>query len=383
MHKIGYLVLDNPYDVKSFSGTGFYMFNALNDNQDFEVHLLGEAILTRKALSCLLIRAIKRIFKFSPLIHEKMKKLEQKFFLRQVNTELKKTSIDFIIAPVCSSLVVKIATNPSLPPIIFITDATPSFLEEFYNWPIKPEAYEQEKIAINASTVVIYSSDFMASRARQEYSAENSFNRDKFKVVPFGLNLVGIPEFISDKSFSGKINLLFVGRDWKRKGGDLVLAIFKLLKSQGHAVKLTIIGNNPEEAQLLEDIVIIPYIDKSVPEQKKKYFDILSEAHFLILPTRADCTPMVIAEANAFGTPVITTNVGGIPTLVEEGKNGFLLDINATEEKYAELIMRTFNDPKLFRDLCMTSRIRFDTRLNWDAWSSEISNICKKIVTYN
>ncbi|WP_439503614.1 glycosyltransferase family 4 protein [Methylophaga sp.] len=381
MPKIGYLALDNPYDVKSFSGTGFYMFNALNGNRDFEVHLLGEAILTRKTISCLLIRAVKRIFKFSPFIHEKLKNLELKFFVRQVNTELKKTSIDFIIAPVCSSLVAKIATNPSLPPIIFVTDATPSFLEEFYNWPIKPEAYVQEKIAIEAATAVVYSSKFMANRAKLEYSTKNS-DENKFKVVPFGLNLEGIPEFIPDKNVSGKINLLFVGRDWKRKGGDLVIAIFKLLKSKGHAVKLTIIGNNPEEAQLLEDIVIIPYIDKSVPEQKKKYFDILSEAHFLILPTRADCTPMVIAEANAFGTPVITTNVGGIPTLVEEGKNGFLLDINSTEEKYVELIMQTFNDPKLFKDLCMTSRIRFDTCLNWDAWSSEISNICKKIVIY-
>ncbi|WP_417550270.1 glycosyltransferase family 4 protein [Methylophaga sp.] len=378
MPKIGYLAIDNPYDVKSFSGTGFYMFNALNGNQDFEVHLLGEAILTRKALSCILIRAIKRIFKFSPLIHKKLKNLELLFFVRQVNIELRKTSIDFIIAPVCSSLVAKIATNPSLPPIIFVTDATPSFLEEFYNWPIKPEAYVQEKIAIEAATAVVYSSEFMANRAKLEYSTKNPVD-NKFKVVPFGLNLEGIPEFIPDKNVSGKINLLFVGRDWKRKGGELVISTFNLLKSQGHTVKLTIIGSDPEEARLLEDVEIIPYINKSVSEQKIKYFQILSEAHFLILPTKADCTPMVIAEANAFGTPVITTNVGGIPTLIEIGTNGYLLNVDAKAEQYVDLIMRVINDREVFKELCKTSRISFDTRLNWSAWSSEILHICNNI----
>ena len=48
MIKIGYLVHDNPHDVKSFSGTGFYMFNALCKTKNVAVHLLGEKYLKKQ-----------------------------------------------------------------------------------------------------------------------------------------------------------------------------------------------------------------------------------------------------------------------------------------------------------------------------------------------
>ena len=49
-----------------------------------------------------------------------------------------------------------------------------------------------------------------------------------------------------------------------------------------------------------------------------------AESHFLVLPTQADCTPLVIAEANAFGVPCLVSVLGGLPTLVQDGQNGRL-----------------------------------------------------------
>jgi glycosyltransferase involved in cell wall biosynthesis len=65
-------------------------------------------------------------------------------------------------------------------------------------------------------------------------------------------------------------------------------------------------------------VKFLGYISKSTQEGSEQIDRLLSDAHFLMLPTRADCTPYVIPEANSFGLPCITTNVGGIPTMVKD-----------------------------------------------------------------
>lgn len=374
MLKIGYLTLDNPHNIKCFSGTGFYMYRALEHQENIDLLLLGERYLKRKSFLSIFFHYLKRITKPFLVVHDKVERLEFIMFSRQVLNEVKKHKFNFIVAPVCSSLIAKVGSYPQIPPIIFITDATPGFLKEFYQWDIKSKSIQDEIDAIDNSAIVVYSSNFMAKRAIQEYDAYIKSN-EKFKVVPFGLNLDDIPTSIAIKSYAGKLNLLFVGRDWERKGGKVVLSTFKLLRESGISTKLTLIGCNPKEAQFIDGVEIIPYIDKSDTVQKRSYLQILNETHFLLLPTKADCTPMVIAEANAFGTPVLSSNVGGIPTLIENSKNGFLLDVEAGAETYSNLIISIISDNEYFKTLSKNSRKRFDLLLNWDAWCESIISI--------
>src|SRR6266849_969607 len=101
---------------------------------------------------------------------------------------------------------------------------------------------------------------------------------------------------------------------------------------------------------------------------------------FLLVPTRADCTPIVFCEANAFGLPVITTDTGGVAEVVRDGENGFLLPYSARGAAYADVIAKAYRDDQRYAELVSASRTAFENRLNWDAWGATVKNILLKVV---
>ncbi|GAC1568569.1 MAG: hypothetical protein NVS3B14_18240 [Ktedonobacteraceae bacterium] len=101
---------------------------------------------------------------------------------------------------------------------------------------------------------------------------------------------------------------------------------------------------------------------------------------FLLLPTRGDCTPIVFCEANAFGVPVITTSTGGVPGVIKDGENGFMLPLSARGAEYAEVIAKIYQDDQRYSELVKSSRAAFDDRLNWDAWGTTMNKLLDEML---
>lgn len=83
----------------------------------------------------------------------------------------------------------------------------------------------------------------------------------------------------------------------------------------------------------------------------------------------------MLCEANAFGVPGIASNTGGIPGVIRNGENGFLLSPEDDGDGYAEIIATIYKDDKRYYSLIRTSRTAYETRLNWDAWGTEFKKI--------
>lgn len=142
-----------------------------------------------------------------------------------------------------------------------------------------------------------------------------------------------------------------------------------------HAVKLHIIGATPDLRHKADTTIIHGFINKGTEEGRLEFDHIMRQAAFLFVPTRQDCSPMVFAEANSYGVPVITTQTGGVPDVVREGVNGHLLPINAPADAYADLIWRIWSDRSRYDQLRKSSQTRFDNTLNWNSWLSAAAPI--------
>jgi glycosyltransferase involved in cell wall biosynthesis len=165
-------------------------------------------------------------------------------------------------------------------------------------------------------------------------------------------NVIPYPDLstIQPSRVGGKIRFLFLGRVGDRKGIFDVLNVVKNNR-QAWAGRVEIqIGGDGEVDRLksiianngLEDIVkYIGWVDGTLKHKA------LSSADVLLLPSYNEGLPISILEALSYGVPVIASNVGGIPEVVKNQVNGFLLtpgDLPAIEHAINE--MQQLNEPQ-------------------------------------
>ena len=139
------------------------------------------------------------------------------------------------------------------------------------------------------------------------------------------------------------VRLLFVGGDFLRKGGDLLLdwlAKYTVQRPECK-VELHVVTRDP-----IPGAASFPQITvhRDIANNSPKLIEIYQSCDLFVLPTRADCYSLVAMEAMACGLPVIISAIGGIPDIVAEGKTGFLIareDIQALADRLDVLIQYT------------------------------------------
>ncbi len=372
--KIGFLASANPLDRNSFSGTLFYMYHALQKRVDVEVKILAADFHAKRDRTARLWSLLDKHTGHRVEFARRFNSRKTTQLIKHLSAELSVSATDFdlLLAPVASELLGEIPEGLLKVPVIYLSDATVSFLRNEYDWTLDKEHERWEETASRVSAISIYSSDFMAERAIQDYGIKIPGLSERTFTALFGLNMDAVPAIIPQKSAIEPIRLLFVGRDWVRKGGPVAVGACNWLRQNGMTCELTIVGCDPFNGEGQPGIQVIPCLDKNRADEQKKYVDLLSAAHFLLLPTKADCTPMVIAEANAFGVPAIVSSIGGIPSLLKNGVNGFLMPPGADAGQWGECILQAFCNDQCYLALSHSSRQQYERELTWDAWAEKV-----------
>ena len=123
-------------------------------------------------------------------------------------------------------------------------------------------------------------------------------------------------------------NILFLGFITELKGCFDIPEIAKKVIEQDNNVKFILAGSGEVESlqKILSARGIAQYFLFPGWVKKEEKENLLKSADFFFLPSYTEAMPMSILEAMGYGLPIVTTNVGGIPQLVEEGKNGYMIE---------------------------------------------------------
>lgn len=128
--------------------------------------------------------------------------------------------------------------------------------------------------------------------------------------------------------------LVFVGRLTTTKGVFVLLEALKLLRDRGVRPEIVLIGDGPERPTLESELAreglsdLVQLLGWQSSDQVRQ--EIL-RSRALLLPSFAEGLPVVLMESLALGRPVVTTWVAGIPELVEQGGNGWLVPPGSAE----------------------------------------------------
>jgi D-inositol-3-phosphate glycosyltransferase len=236
---------------------------------------------------------------------------------------------------------------------------------------------EAEASIIECSDAVLASCTVEAEQIASLYGADPG----RIRIVPLGVDhaffgpghrpqarrALGLP-------LEGRL-LLFVGRIQPLKCADAAIAtLAELGATDAEPYHLVVVGgpSGPHgEASLrgLVDLAAAQGVTDRVHFVAPQPHELLSSyyraADVCIVPSRSESFGLVALEAAACGTPVVASAVGGLTTLVDHGRTGFLVD-EPTPQRYAAAVHRVFEEPLLAERLSTASVLRA-RRYTWRA----------------
>lgn len=288
---------------------------------DFYVENIDLVNLIKSDKKLLLVNAYKTLIEYGREIILRRKKFKECFFrteyiFKRVKEILndKINNKEFIFTFQSNSLFD--GSTEDIPHFIYtdhthLTNLTYPMFERKKLFP--PEWLEREKsIYHNATKNFTYSSN-IANSIIKDYKCSS----DKVTCVYAGSNVPNDMEENFVKDYSKKI-ILFVGIGWERKGGPDLFEAFIEVKKNHPDSKLIVIGSSPEIED--ENCEVLGKINVS---QLGKYY---SEASIFCMPTKIEPFGIVFLEAMMHKLPIVSTRIGALTDMVDEGKNGYLVE---------------------------------------------------------
>jgi len=172
----------------------------------------------------------------------------------------------------------------------------------------------------------------------------------------------------------------WIGRMTAVKRTDDVLVAFKGLRDAGVEAMLCMVGDGPDrphleqrahELGLMRDTLFLGYQEDVAPFYAA--FDAL------VLPSSNEGTPVSVIEALAAGRPVVATRVGGVPDVVQEGVDGFLVDPGATDD-LADRLAQLARDAGLRERMGAAGRNRVLPRYAVDRLVDDVDRLYRSLL---
>ncbi|HHV64158.1 MAG TPA: glycosyltransferase family 4 protein [Peptococcaceae bacterium] len=187
---------------------------------------------------------------------------------------------------------------------------------------------------------------------------------DKVHVVGGGINL-DVSQITKEKKENNKI--LFVGKDFYRKGGDLVVKAFQRLKKEMPEAELYIAGPTEKPREIDTAPEGIYFLGLLSYDEVAKYFNMCD---IFCMPSRFEAFGLVVIEALVYGLPCIVNNDFAMREIICDGENGYVLyddDLDSLKDKMKMLL---HNDK--IKENVLRNRDKYLKDYSWDTVAEKI-----------
>ncbi|MFJ7679203.1 glycosyltransferase family 4 protein [Peribacillus sp. NPDC097198] len=381
--KILYLTPFNIRDTIAQSGTVVNIKKALEESGN-DVITIDNLKVNRVLF--VLFKVIERIT--GKKIDIMRTKLALQSFHKQI--ESRKRGVDYDIIFSSSSILLTYLKDRK--PSVFYTDATFGGMLNYY-WNVEEmnkknvlQGMNAEKAALKNCTKAIFASQWAVDTAIQFHDADSrkcvAINRGAN--IYHNFNKVDILRYVNERAICNQskqeYRMLFVGRDWIRKGGPLALQIVKELSNKGYSSKLDVVGCQPNLSSAdARFINVRGFLNKDIVEENKKLQELYLTSDFYLQPSLREAQGIAYAEASAFGLPVIAVNTGGVSDIVTN-RNGILF--NSTEEAscYVEKIIWLIENSEEYKNLSISTFKFYQEALNWNSVGKRITKLLEGVL---
>ncbi|MFZ0547941.1 MAG: glycosyltransferase family 4 protein [Candidatus Promineifilaceae bacterium] len=225
-------------------------------------------------------------------------------------------------------------------PYVLCTDVTPIQYDKmavYYNHKadknglISRYKYRQNRKVFQEATRIVAWSNW----TRRSFVEDYDVCEENLEVVPAGVD-INCWHPASERVGRDSVRILFVGGEFQRKGGQLLLEAFRGLPKGAAELVLVTRSEVPHEENIR--------VYNNLQPNSEELISLFQSCDMFVLPTKADTFGIVAVEASATGMPVLMTDVGGAGDIIVDGETGFLLtsgDVDELTDRLRFLIENT------------------------------------------
>lgn len=192
------------------------------------------------------------------------------------------------------------------------------------------------------------------------------------KVFPVGAG-INLPRIAETNNKSYEIpRLLFVGKDFKRKGGEVLLQAFELVRREIKEAELTIIGSDLVSPP--EGVRCLGFISKVSEDGLDILLNEYRRASVFVMPSLYEPFGIVFAEAMAHRLPCIGTNICAMPEIIQNGRTGYIVP-PANLEALAKSILLMLKEPARCKEFGNSGYEHYIRNYTWDAVAARMCKI--------
>lgn len=232
-----------------------------------------------------------------------------------------------------------------------------------------------EKYFIEKCSAVIAISEDIKDRI--EYLYDINWGLLQVTSIPLGINGEDLNEIGANslrRQVDNKINILFLGRLERRKGIDILLRAALNICEKHSNVQFTIAGNNDIEFENGKTIVEKLKVDLQRFENQilftgevsdEEKIRLLKNSDIFVAPSRYESFGLVFLEAMQYFNAIIGTNVGGVKEIIDNNKNGILVEKENIKE-LERALLTCINDSELREKFATSARLKYDKKFTVD-----------------